>query len=134
MRRTTAFLLLDTVLVVTFCAIGRRSHAEASSLAGLATTAWPFLSGLAAGWLVVAARLRGRLAAESSRTAATGPAAVYPSGVMIWAATLVIGMLLRVISGQGVALSFVIVAGTVLAIFLLGPRALVALRRRQLTP
>lgn len=129
MRRTTALLVLDVVLVVAFCAIGRRSHEEASSLTGLANTAWPFLSGLAAGWLVVAARLRGQLGGSPG----ADPAAVLPSGVIIWAATLVIGMILRVVSGQGIAVSFVIVAGTVLAIFLLGPRALLTVRRRRLT-
>lgn len=131
MRRTTAVLLLDVVLVVAFCAIGRRSHEEAFSLSGLATTAWPFLGGLAAGWLAVAARLRTQLADHPT---GTSPAAVFPAGVIIWAATLVIGMLLRVVSGQGIAVSFVIVAGTVLAVFLLGPRALSTVVRRRRLP
>lgn len=42
---------------------------------------------------------------------------------MVWLSTLVVGMLLRVVSGQGTAFSFVLVAGTVLAVFLLGWRA-----------
>lgn len=129
MRRTIAFLVLDAVLVLGFCAIGRRSHEEAASLSGLAHTAWPFLSGLGVGWLVLAERLRRR----GSDPAAPGvdPGSVAPSGLILWAATLVIGMLLRVVSGQGVAVSFVIVAGTVLALFLLGPRALAMLVERR---
>lgn len=109
--------VLDALLVVVFCAIGRRSHDEAV-LAGLLRTVWPFATGLVVGWLVVA--LRGRAAAGDARFDIT---ALWPSGVVIWACTLVGGMLLRVVSGQGTAVSFVLVAGVVLAVFLLGWRA-----------
>ncbi|MGK8485231.1 DUF3054 domain-containing protein [Nocardia asiatica] len=111
-------LLLDALLVVVFCAIGRRSHDEAV-LAGLLRTVWPFATGLALGWLVVVA-LRRRAAAGDARFDST---ALWPAGVVIWASTLVGGMLLRVVGGQGTAVSFVLVAGVVLALFLLGWRA-----------
>ncbi len=111
-------LLLDALLVVVFCAIGRRSHDEAV-LAGLLRTVWPFATGLALGWLVVVA-LRRRAAAGDARFDST---ALWPAGVVIWACTLVGGMLLRVVGGQGTAVSFVLVAGVVLALFLLGWRA-----------
>jgi hypothetical protein len=42
---------------------------------------------------------------------------------VVWISTLAGGMLLRVVSGQGTAVSFVLVAGVVLAVFLLGWRA-----------
>ena len=42
----------------------------------------------------------------------------------MWAGTLVVGMLLRRVSGQGVAISFVIVAALVTALFLIGWRFL----------
>ncbi|MBF6193544.1 DUF3054 domain-containing protein [Nocardia sp. CDC186] len=116
MRKLVPFVL-DALLVVVFCAIGRRSHDEAV-LAGLLRTVWPFATGLVVGWLVVA--LRGRAAAGDARFDIT---ALWPSGVVIWACTLVGGMLLRVVSGQGTAVSFVLVAGVVLAVFLLGWRA-----------
>ena len=47
--------------------------------------------------------------------------AVY-AGVIVWASTLVVGMALRAVSGQGVQPSFVIVAGLFLALFLIGWR------------
>ncbi|MEU2042798.1 DUF3054 domain-containing protein [Nocardia niwae] len=127
MRKLLPFVL-DTLLVVVFCAIGRRSHDEAV-LAGLLRTAWPFATGLVLGWLVVVS-LRWRTAAADARF---DIAALWPAGVVIWACTLVGGMLLRVISGQGTAVSFMLVAGVVLAVFLLGWRAVSeAVRRSRL--
>ncbi|WP_227997591.1 DUF3054 domain-containing protein [Nocardia australiensis] len=111
-------LVVDALLVILFCAIGRRSHDEAV-LTGLLKTLWPFAVGLVIGWVlavVIADRLRG----EQDGFDGT---AVWPTGVVVWLATLVGGMLLRVISGQGTAFSFFLVAATVLAVFLLGWRA-----------
>ncbi|MET9024867.1 DUF3054 domain-containing protein [Nocardia sp. NPDC004168] len=116
MRKLVPFVV-DALLVVVFCAIGRRSHDEAV-LAGLLRTVWPFATGLVVGWLVVA--LRWRAAAGDARFDITP---LWPAGVVIWTCTLVGGMLLRVVSGQGTAVSFVLVAGVVLAVFLLGWRA-----------
>ncbi|MDT2008976.1 DUF3054 domain-containing protein [Rhodococcus opacus] len=113
MKKFLPALAIDVVLVIVFCAIGRRSHDEANALTGLATTAWPFLTGLAVGWLATIALYRDKFDAFL----------IVPTGIVVWLSTLVVGMLLRVVSGQGTALSFVIVAGTVLAVFLLGWRA-----------
>ncbi|BAH53459.1 DUF3054 domain-containing protein [Rhodococcus opacus] len=113
MKKYLPALALDVVLVIVFCAIGRRSHDEANALTGLATTAWPFLSGLAVGWLATVALYRDKFDAFL----------IVPTGIVVWLSTLVVGMVLRVVSGQGTAFSFVIVAGTVLAVFLLGWRA-----------
>lgn len=107
-------LLVDVVLVVVFCAIGRRSHDEANALTGLLTTAWPFLGGLALGWIANQALYRDK----------SLPGSVVPAGIVIWLCTLVGGMLLRAVSGQGTAFSFILVAATVLAVFLLGWRAI----------
>lgn len=116
--RTVALALLaDVVAVVVFCAIGRRSHAEGVTIAGVLTTAWPFLTGTAVGWLAPVTWRR--------------PTAMVPSGVLVWACTVVIGMLLRRLSGQGTALSFMIVAAVTTAILLLGWRAGAAIRSRR---
>ncbi|RJO76831.1 DUF3054 domain-containing protein [Nocardia panacis] len=104
-------LAVDALLVILFCAIGRRSHDEAV-LAGMLRTLWPFATGLAIGWAVV-------LVNRFPRTA------LWPSGILIWFSTLVGGMVLRVLSGQTIALSFVGVAAAVLALFLLGWRGAV---------
>ncbi|WP_342799553.1 DUF3054 domain-containing protein [Quadrisphaera granulorum] len=110
-------LLADVVLVLVFAAVGRRSHGEADALAGLTHTAWPFLAGLALGWLAV-----GWWGMTLRRWA---PLAVVPAGLAVWAGTLVGGHLLRLVSGQGSAPSFVVVSAVVLAVFLLGWRVAV---------
>lgn len=107
--RTPVAVTIDVSCVLLFCAIGRRSHAEGVTLAGVAQTAWPFLTGTALGWL----------AARGWRR----PAALTPTGVIVWVATITVGMLLRKLSGQGVAVSFIVVASSVTALLLLGWRA-----------
>jgi hypothetical protein len=113
-----AYLLVDVVAVLVFCALGRRSHAEGLTIGGLATTAWPFLTGTVVGWLLSRGWRR--------------PTAVAPTGVIVWGSTVVVGMLLRKASSAGVAASFVVVAASVTAVLLLGWRAAagLALRRR----
>ncbi|WP_448810730.1 DUF3054 domain-containing protein [Agromyces bauzanensis] len=110
-------LVLDAALVAVFAVIGRVSHAEAADPAGVFTTAWPFLAGLAVGWA----------AARAWRH----PRALRPTGVVVWAVTLVVGMLLRVVSGQGTAVAFIVVAALTLALFLVGWRAIAALVTRR---
>ncbi|MEZ0349256.1 DUF3054 domain-containing protein [Mycobacterium sp. pR1184] len=112
-----AYLLSDVVGVLVFCALGRRSHDEGLNLAGVATTAWPFLTGTLIGWLVSRGWRR--------------PTAVAPTGVIIWLCTVVIGMVLRKASSAGVAASFVAVAATVTALLLLGWRVAVGLTLRR---
>jgi DUF3054 family protein len=110
----------DVVLVLLFVLIGRGAHEEGLTVLGTLVTWWPFLVGLAVGWFITVAWRR--------------PLGIVLPGVVIWLATVGIGMLLRLLSGQGIALAFVIVATVTLAVFLLGWRAiagLVSLRARQ---
>ncbi|WP_040839116.1 DUF3054 domain-containing protein [Nocardia brevicatena] len=109
-------IAVDVLLVVLFCVIGRRSHDEAI-LGGLLHTVWPFGIGLAVGWVLAAVASRRR--ADDEPFDGT---MLWPTGIAVWGATLVIGMLLRAASGQGTAPSFILVAGSVLALFLLGWR------------
>lgn len=108
-------VVLDIALVVLFAATGRASHAE-DVLAGLWTTAWPFLLALAVGWVVTLAW--------------RAPMAPLRTGLPIWAITVAGGMLLRWFSGQGTALPFVLVAAGVLLALLVGWRLLAALIMR----
>ena len=108
---------LDVVLVVVFVLIGRVSHKEDLSLVGIAVTLWPFLVGLVLGWLVT----------RSWRA----PIRLLWNGVAIWVITVLVAMFLRAITGQGVELSFVAVAAGVLAVFLLGWRAIALLITRK---
>lgn len=116
-KQVRAALIADAVCVLAFCAIGRRSHAEGVTVSGVAETAWPFLVGAAIGWLVSRGWRR--------------PLAIAPTGIVVWACTIVVGMVLRKASSAGVALTFVIVASAVTAALLLGWRAAAALARRR---
>jgi hypothetical protein len=113
-------LATDVVCVVVFCTIGRRSHAEGLTVAGIAETAWPFLAGTGVGWLLARGWRR--------------PTAVVPTGVVVWACTVAVGMLLRKATSQGtapsVALTFIVVASLSTAVLLLGWRLAVGLMTR----
>jgi peptidoglycan/LPS O-acetylase OafA/YrhL len=102
-------MAIDALCVLLFCAVGRRSHAEGVTIAGVAQTAWPFVTGAAVGWLLSRGWRR--------------PAALVPTGVAVWLCTVAVGMLLRNASSQGVVISFVVVASLVTALLLLGWRA-----------
>ena len=116
-RSTVTALAADLVCVVVFCTIGRRSHAEGLTVAGIAETAWPFLTGTLAGWLAARAWQR--------------PASLYPTGVIIWVVTVVVGMLLRKATSAGTAGSFIVVASITTAVLLLGWRAIAKVLARR---
>lgn len=121
--RTLGAVLADAVSVVVFVAIGRDAHHHVVGVAGIASTAWPFLAGVAVGWgvvAVVAVRRRRRLGLVSA-------------GLVVWPVTVAVGMVLRVMAGQGTEAAFVAVALAFVGLFLLGWRlaALVAVRVRR---
>lgn len=119
-RGSAAAFALDAVLVVAFAALGRATH-DGDVLGrfgvGLAETSWPFLVGLAVGWIVSLAARR--------------PRAPLRTGVPVWVVTVAGGMALRAVSGQGTALAFVIVATVTLALLLIGWRIIAALAGRR---
>lgn len=116
--RQWAAPVADALCVVVFCAVGRRSHAEGVTVAGVAETAWPFLVGAGVGWLVSAGWRR--------------PLAIAPTGVAVWVCTVVVGMVLRKATSGSVAATFVVVASLVTGALLLGWRAgAAALARRS---
>jgi peptidoglycan/LPS O-acetylase OafA/YrhL len=101
-------IAVDVICILVFAIIGRSSHQEATDLLGVAHTAWPFLAGCLLGTLI------GRTWRH--------PYALT-SGVAVWLGTVIGGMTLRVLTGAGVQLSFVVIASIVLALFILGWRA-----------
>jgi Protein of unknown function (DUF3054) len=107
---------LDCCGVLAFVIIGRHTHHDGDSLAGIWHTAWPFLCGLAAG--LASMRFWRR------------PLAIVPTGVAAWLGAAVAGMLIRVFAGQGTAAAFVLVTLAFLALFLLGWRMCWRLGRR----
>ena len=101
-------IAVDVICILVFAILGRSSHQETTDLLGVAHTAWPFLAGCLAGTLI------GRTWRHPFS---------LKSGVAVWLGTVIGGMVLRVLSGAGVQLSFLIVASCVLALFLIGWRA-----------
>lgn len=106
--------IADLAFVVLFVLIGRASHRE--GLLGSVNTVWPFVAALAIGWV----------GARAWRT----PTRIRYTGIIVWSATVVVGLLLRAGASQGIQPSFVIVTAIVLALFLIGWRAVVLLVRR----
>ena len=91
-----------------FVAVGQRNHDDSTGVSGVIKVALPFLIALVFGWLVT----------RAWRT----PHAVA-TGVVIWLATVVGGLLLRnLLFNRGTAMPFIIVATLVLG-------ALIAARR-----
>jgi len=114
MRRWT--IVIDLAFVGLFVALGRSAHDHGISATGMLSTCWPFVVGLVAGWLVVLARR------ADPRT--------LRSGAIIVVITVAVGMVLRIIAGQGTAIAFVVVAVCFLGLFLEGWRALLIGARR----
>ena len=109
---------VDTLVVLVFAGIGRASHHESNPVLDSLQTAWPFLVGVAVGWLLVRA-VSGRL-----------PLAVR-AGWPVWLCAVVVGMLLRQLTGRGTAFAFILVATVFLGIFLMGWRLLAEVWSRK---
>jgi hypothetical protein len=106
---------VDACCVLIFVVIGRHTHRDAATLAGIWHTAWPFLAGLAIG--LAASRYWRR------------PAAIVPAGIGAWTGAAGLGMLIRVLAGQGTEAAFIVVAAAFLALFLVGWRTAVLATR-----
>lgn len=112
-RAIASAAALDAILIVLFALIGRQSHAEDSGILPALGTAWPFLAGAAIAWVLGAAW--------------RAPAALRWTGPLVWLGAVVIGLPLRALTGGGIELGFVLVTAGVLALFLIGWRALALL-------
>jgi Protein of unknown function (DUF3054) len=110
--RSTGAAAADLGCVLLFVVIGRANHHAGGGLVGLWDTFWPFAAGTVAGLL--ASRYWQR------------PTALVPVGVCAWLGTVAIGMALRVVSGQGTAFAFILVALAFLGLFHLGWRVAVS--------
>ena len=112
---------IDLAVVVLFVAIGRGVHDHGVNVAGMASTTWPFASGLLVAWLALAASHRSGLAPID--------------GALACGVTVIVGMSLRVVAGQGIAAAFVLVALCFLGASMVGWRLarafLVRPRRRR---
>ncbi|MCW5952686.1 MAG: DUF3054 domain-containing protein [Propionibacteriaceae bacterium] len=106
----------DVAAAIVFAIVGRASHGSELSLAGIAQTAWPFV--VAA---IVGSLLASRFGEDSWRRA----------GLIVWVVTVLGGVGLRLLGGETAQLAFVVVTAAVLALLLLGWRAVAATLARQ---
>ncbi len=111
--------IADLAAVLVFVGIGRSVHADGLSFPGLVSTAWPFVAGLALGWVVLIAWKR--------------DGACLLSGLVTLVSTVSVGMALRVVAGQGTAVAFVFVALAFLGMAMLGWRVVGAAVLRSRT-
>ncbi|MET1051703.1 MAG: DUF3054 domain-containing protein [Mycetocola sp.] len=109
---------VDLLATLIFAIIGRASHHEGVSLVGLLETWWPFAAALSLGWVITGAAWR-------------WPFAPLWPGIGLWIITVGGGMLFRMLSGQGTALPFIIVATLTLALLLLGWRVVLTIWLRR---
>lgn len=106
-------IVLDLVCVLAFAYGGKSSHEASDSNSIVLTIVWPFAVAVLVGWAgAIWNGMRGL------RT--------WPGGVTILAVTYVLGMVLRAVSGRGIAVGFLIVALCFLALTMLGWRLLYA--------
>ncbi|CAN5167023.1 hypothetical protein BH09ACT12_BH09ACT12_30800 [soil metagenome] len=97
---------------------GKGSHDAGESAWVVLAIVWPYA--VSAGLAHVLLATRGR-----------DPRPVWPEGVLVLAVTYGLGMLLRAVSGRGLAPGFLVVAAIFLAVTMLGWRAVVQLQRRR---
>ncbi|MCB7136417.1 DUF3054 domain-containing protein [Cellulosimicrobium marinum] len=106
-------VLADAACVLALATGGLAAHTPGEGVVRLLYVAWPFAAGAAAGWAVTRAWRR--------------PWRVWPTGVVVWGCAWALGILLRVLTGQGVAPAFQLVSFGFLAATMLGWRGVVAL-------
>ncbi|GAB2485218.1 hypothetical protein GCM10027063_28860 [Promicromonospora xylanilytica] len=105
----------DAACVLVFAVVGIASH-DGSMLAALGRVVWPFALAAALGWALTRAWRH--------------PARPWPTGVVVWLVTVLGGLALRGVSGQGLAWTFALVTALFLALTMLGWRGVVAALRR----
>lgn len=118
--RWVAPVVADLLCVLAFATGGKSTHEAGDSDWTVLVIAWPFA--LAAVLAHLALQAQGR---PTSR--------LWPAGAVVVATTYVLGMVLRVVAGRGVAAGFLIVAVLFLTVTMLGWRAIagwVGKRRR----
>ncbi|HET8603605.1 MAG TPA: DUF3054 domain-containing protein [Marmoricola sp.] len=119
-------LLADVACLAAFALAGKTSHEAGASDWVVLAIAWPYV--LSASLAHVWFSLRGG-----------SPQRVWPEGTLVVAVTYVLGMALRVASGRGIAVAFLVVAALFLSLTMLGWRAVVTAaarlsRRRRGSP
>ena len=113
----SVLIVTDLVVVILFVAIGRSNHHHGLQPRGMISTLWPFVLGLAVGWMQVIRRRHN--------------GATLRSGLEIGLVTVIVGMIARVVTGQGTAIAFIVVAFVFLVGLMLVWRYLIKKSRRS---
>ena len=106
---------LDLACVVVFTIIGMAMHG--SPAGAFLLTVWPFVLGLAIAWALPGVR--------------SLPLILWPTGVIVWAVTTVVGLALRAVTDGGVSGAFPFVTAGVLALLILGWRGILEIKERR---
>lgn len=111
-------LVADLACVLALAIGGNRSHDPGESSWVVLAIVWPYAvaAGLAHAWLAWRVRPAGR---------------IWPEAAIVLAVTYVLGMVLRVVSGRGIAPAFLVVAAIFLASTMLGWRVVARLAARR---
>lgn len=104
-------LAADLICVVAFAAGGKSAHDDSSTWWVIARIAWPYALACLLAHLLL--HRRGQ-----------DPLRWRPGGFVVLASTYVLGMVLRLVSGRGIAIGFLIVAIVFLSLTMLGWRAI----------
>jgi hypothetical protein len=107
-------VVVDLVCVLLFAFGGKSSHEASSSDWVVLAIVWPFAVAVVIAHVALVVR------GGNTRR-------VWPEGVAVFAATYVLGMVLRVLSGRGIEGGFLVVAALFLALTMLGWRAVLRL-------
>lgn len=102
-------LLADLLCVLAFALGGKSSHEPGETDLVVLVIAWPYA--LAAVLAHLGLLARGRR-----------PARLLPEGVVVLAVTYLLGMVVRVLAGRGIAVGFLVVAAVFLTVTMLGWR------------
>jgi hypothetical protein len=113
-KRAVWFDLLGALL---FVIIGLHNHHHGETLVGILSTWWPFAVGVVVAWIVEFVAHRG------------GESLVDAGSIVVM--TVAVGMVLRVLAGQGTAVAFIIVALAFLYLFFGGWRWVMHRWRRR---
>ncbi|MFC7405126.1 DUF3054 domain-containing protein [Georgenia alba] len=106
---------VDLLAVVVFTVLGMVMHGTPAG--DVIVVIWPFVVGLALAWAIPAVRAM--------------PLLIWPTGVVVWASTTIVGLALRGLTGGGVTGAFPVITALVLAVLLIGWRALPWVQRRR---
>lgn len=108
-RHRVTPLVADLLCVLAFATGGKNTHEAGDSNWTVLVIAWPFALATVLAHLALLAQGR-----PTRR--------LWPAGAVVVATTYVLGMVLRVVAGRGVAVGFLIVAASFLTVTMLGWR------------